>query len=176
MTASSRQEVKAGLAPHLARLWRYGLILSGVGDVADDLVQATCVRAIERADQFQVGTRLDRWLFSILRSIWLNELRSRRVREGGGFIDASEALVIDGGRDIETNIFVGQVLREVGGLPEAQREAVLLVYVEGLSYREAAEILAAPIGTIMSRLAAARLALAKLQIAPAVGQNDAGSG
>jgi len=72
------------------------------------------------------------------------------------------------------------VLKEVGGLPEAQREAVLLVYVEGLSYREAAEILAAPIGTIMSRLAAARLALGKLQIAPAVGgtrgENDVGSG
>jgi RNA polymerase sigma-70 factor (ECF subfamily) len=180
MTANSRQEVKAGLAPHLARLWRYGLILSGARDVADDLVQATCVRAIERADQFQVGTRLDRWLFSILRSIWLNELRSRRVREGGGFVDASEALIVDGGRDIETNIFAGQVLREVGGLPEAQREAVLLVYVEGLSYREAAEILATPIGTIMSRLAAARLALGKLRAAPAVGpargRNDIGSG
>ena len=180
MTSSSRQEVKAGLAPHLARLWRYGLILSGARDVADDLVQATCVRAIERADQFQLGTRLDRWLFSILRSIWLNELRSRRVREGGGFVDASEALTVDGGRDIETNIFAGQVLREVGGLPEAQREAVLLVYVEGLSYREAAEVLAAPIGTIMSRLAAARLALGKLQAASAVGrthgQNDVGSG
>jgi RNA polymerase sigma-70 factor (ECF subfamily) len=55
------------------------------------------------------------------------------------------------------------VLREVGELPEAQREAVLLVYVEGLSYREAADLLAAPIGTVMSRLAAARLTLAKLR-------------
>ena len=136
MKASGLQEVKAGLAPNLARLWRYGVVLSGARDVADDLVQATCVRAIERADQFQSGTRLDRWLFSILRSIWLNELRSRRVREGGGFVDASEALVVDGEREIETNIFASQVLREVGGLPEAQREAVLLVYVEGLSYRE----------------------------------------
>jgi RNA polymerase sigma-70 factor (ECF subfamily) len=159
-------EVKAGLAPNLARLWRYGLVLSGARDVADDLVQATCLRAIERADQFQSGTRLDRWLFSILRSIWLNELRSRRVREGGGFVDASEALVVDGGREIETNIFTAQVLREVGGLPEAQREAVLLVYVEGLSYREAAEVLATPIGTVTSRLAAARLALGKLRAPP----------
>ncbi|WP_158817604.1 RNA polymerase sigma factor [Methylocapsa sp. S129] len=162
MKAIGPQEVKAGLAANLARLWRYGLVLSGARDVADDLVQATCVRAIERADQFQPGTQLDRWLFSILRSIWLNELRSRRVREGGGFVDASEALVVDGGHQIETNIFAAQVLREVGGLPEAQREAVLLVYVEGLSYREAAEVLAAPIGTIMSRLAAARLTLGKM--------------
>jgi RNA polymerase sigma-70 factor (ECF subfamily) len=166
MRAVGLQEVKSGLAPNLARLWRYGLVLSGARDVADDLVQATCLRAIERADQFQSGTRLDRWLFSILRSIWLNELRSRRVREGGGFVDASEALVVDGGREIETNIFAAQVLREVGRLPEAQREAVLLVYVEGLSYREAAEVLASPIGTVMSRLAAARLTLGKLIVAP----------
>jgi RNA polymerase sigma-70 factor, ECF subfamily len=179
MKANSLDEVKAGLAPHLARLWRYGLVLSGARDVADDLVQTTCLRAIERADQFQPGTRLDRWLFSILRSIWLNELRSRRVREGGGFVDASEALVVDGGREIETNIFAAQVLREVGGLPEAQREAVLLVYVEGLSYREAADVLGAPIGTVMSRLAAARLSLGKLQGSPAPrgarGTKDVGS-
>ena len=111
---------------------------------------------------------------SILRSIWLNELRARRVREGGGFVDASEALTVDGGREIETNIFAAQVLREVGGLPEAQREAVLLVYVEGLSYREAAEVLAAPIGTVMSRLAAARLTLGKLQATPGRGRVTAG--
>ena len=80
---------KRGLASNLARLWRYALVLSGARDVADDLVQATFVRALERADQFQPGTRLDRWLFSILRSIWLNELRSRRVRAGGGFVDAT---------------------------------------------------------------------------------------
>ena len=175
MTAVGRQEVKAGLASNLARLWRYGLVLSRARDVADDLVQATCLRALERADQFEAGTRLDRWLFSILRSIWLNELRSRRVREGGGFVDASEVLTIEGDREIETNIFAGQVLREVGALPEAQREAVLLVYVEGLSYREAAEVLGAPIGTVMSRLAAARLALAKFQasaVHPTPAQKD----
>src|ERR1700729_2378665 len=102
MKATGREEVIAGLTLNLARLWRYGLVLSGARDVADDLVQATCVRAIERADQFQSGTRLDRWLFAILRSIWLNELRARRVREGGGFVEASEALVVDGAGEIET--------------------------------------------------------------------------
>ena len=71
--------------------------------------------------------------------------------------------MVDGSHEIETNIFVAQVLKEVGGLPEAQREAVLLVYVEGLTYREAAEIVTVPIGTVMSRLAAARLTLAKLR-------------
>jgi RNA polymerase sigma-70 factor, ECF subfamily len=163
MSLESRQEVRAGLEAHLARLWRYGLVLSGARDAAEDLVQATCVRALERADQFQPGTRLDHWLFSILRSIWLNEIRSRRVRTGGGLVDASEALVVDGIHEIETNIFAAEVLRAVGRLPEAQREAVLLVYAEGRSYSEAAELLAIPIGTVMSRLSAARLALGKLK-------------
>jgi RNA polymerase sigma-70 factor (ECF subfamily) len=163
MSEESRREVRAGLEPALARLWRYALVLSRARDVADDLVQATCLRAIERADQFVPGTRVDRWLFAILRSIWLNEIRSRRIREGGGFVDAEDVLTTDGAREIEMNITASAVLRVIGRLPEAQRETVLLVYGEGCTYAEAAAILAVPIGTVMSRLAAARAALAKLK-------------
>jgi RNA polymerase sigma-70 factor (ECF subfamily) len=163
MSGASRREVRSGLEAHLARLWRYGLALSGARDVADDLVQSTCLRAIERADQFQPGTKLDRWLFSILRSIWLNEIRSRRIREGGGVIDAAEALTIDGAGGVETNILAAEVLAAIGRLPQAQRETVLLVYAEGYSYAEAAAALGIPIGTVMSRLATVRLALANLK-------------
>ena len=155
--------MRAGLEPSLARLWRYALVLSRARDAADDLVQATCLRAIERADQFVPGTRVDRWLFTILRSIWLNEIRSQRIREGGGFVDAADALTTDGASEIETNITANAVLRAIDLLPEAQRETVLLVYGEGYSYAEAAAALGVPIGTIMSRLAAGRAALAKLK-------------
>jgi RNA polymerase sigma-70 factor (ECF subfamily) len=163
MSEASRREVRAGLEPSLARLWRYALVLSKARDAADDLVQATCLRAIERADQFVPGTRIDRWLFAILRSIWLNEIRSRRIREGGGLVDAEDVLITDGDREIEMNITAAAVLRAIGGLPEAQRETILLVYGEGYSYAEAAAGLGVPIGTIMSRLAAGRAALAKLK-------------
>jgi RNA polymerase sigma-70 factor (ECF subfamily) len=163
MSEESRREVRAGLEPSLARLWRYALLLSKARDAADDLVQATCLRAIERADQFVPGTRVDRWLFAILRSIWLNEIRSQRIRVGGGFVDAADALTTDGAREIETNITASGVLRGISRLPEAQREAVLLVYGEGYSYAEAAAALGVPIGAIMSRLAAGRAALAKLK-------------
>jgi len=163
MSEASRREVTLGLEPCLARLWRYALVLSRANDAADDLVQATCLRAIERADQFVPGTRLDRWLFTILRSIWLNEIRSRKIREGGGFVDAEEALSVDGARQIEANIFVTEVLQAISRLPEAQRETVLLVYGEGYSYAEAAGALGIPIGTVMSRLASARAALAILK-------------
>ena len=163
MSEASRREVRAGLEPALARLWRYGLVLSRAPDVADDLVQATCLRAIERADQFEPGTRVDRWLLAILRSIWLNEIRARKIREGGGFVDAEDALTTDGAHEIEMNITASQVLRAINRLPEAQRETVLLVYGEGYSYADAAAALTVPIGTVMSRLATARAALAKLK-------------
>jgi len=163
MSEASRREVRAGLEPALARLWRYALVLSRARDVANDLVQATCLRAIERADQFVPGTRVDRWLFTILRSIWLNEIRSQRIREGGGFVDAADALTTDGASEIETNITATAVLRAIDPLPEAQRETILLVYGEGYSYAEAAATFGVPIGTIMSRLSAGRAALAKLK-------------
>jgi RNA polymerase sigma-70 factor, ECF subfamily len=162
MAKGNHDAVTEGLGAELKRLWRYGLVLSGNRDTAEDLVQATCLRALERAHQFQPGTRLDRWLISILHSIWLNEVRARKVRQGQGLVDADAVLVFDGLRDTETNILAAQVLREVQGLPEVQRETVYLVYVEGLTYKEAAETLAVPIGTIMSRLAAARAKLAGL--------------
>jgi RNA polymerase sigma-70 factor, ECF subfamily len=162
MIKKGQEEVRAALAGQLTRLWRYGLVLSGRRDVAEDLVQATCLRALERAHQFEAGSRLDRWLFSILHSIWLNEIRSRKVRQGEGLVDAEAFLTFDGAEQVESSVLTSQVLREVQALPEVQREAVFLVYVEGLAYREAAELLQVPIGTIMSRLAAARLTLGKL--------------
>jgi RNA polymerase sigma-70 factor (ECF subfamily) len=160
--AESPQDlVRLGLRAHLARLWRYGLVLSGRRDVAEDLVQATCLRALERAEQFQPGTHLDRWLFSILHSIWLNEVRARQIRQGAGFVDAESSLTFDGVGQVEASIMAGQIMREVQNLPEAQRSTVFLVYVEGLSYREAADVLGVPIGTVMSRLAAARETLGR---------------
>lgn len=158
---SPARMVREGLRPLMPRLWRYGLVLSGRRDVAEDLVQAACLRALERAGQFEPGTRLDRWLFSILHSIWLNEVRSRRIREGQGFVDAETALAVDGVAVLDTRIETAQVLRRVAALPEAQRETVFLAYGEGLSYREVAETLGVPIGTVMSRLAAARARLAE---------------
>lgn len=159
---AGQQEVQSGLVDHLKRLWRYGYVLSRQRDVAEDLVQATCLRAIERAAQYTPGTRLDRWLFSILHSIWIDEVRSRRIRLGGGIVDADCALVVDGEHESETRLMANQILKIVDGLPEAQRNAVFLAYVEGLSYKEIAEVLDIPIGTVMSRLANARARLADI--------------
>ncbi|WP_299207993.1 RNA polymerase sigma factor [uncultured Tateyamaria sp.] len=138
------------------RLWRYAVALTGRRDWADDLVQTTCLRALDKADQFEPGTHLDRWMFRMAQRVWLNELRSRKVRTGGGLVPVEEIDLPDKKPEPETNILARDVLNRVNALPEAQRQAVVLVYVEGYAYKEAAEIMEIPIGTVMSRLAAAR--------------------
>lgn len=147
------------------RLWRYGLFLSGDKDIAEELAQTTALRALEKSSHYQSGTRLDQWLMTMLRRIWLNELRSRSVRQAGGLTSVEEVDIPDTGPDTETNIFAREVFSKVLSLPEAQRETVLLVYVDGFSYREAAATLEVPIGTVMSRLAAARKSLAEYNAA-----------
>lgn len=154
----SNEPIRQQIAQYLPRLWRYGLVLSHRRDVADDLVQATCVRALERASQFITGSRLDRWLFSILHSIWINEVRAQLIRRGQGFVDVDE---LTGTGSSEEALWSNDVMKRVSRLLEAQRDTVFLVYVEELSYREAAEVLNVPIGTVMSRLATARLTLAQ---------------
>ena len=96
---NSQPEIRAGLAEHLARLWRYGLILSGNRDAAADLVEATCARALRRPDEFAAGAPLDRRLFSMLRSIWLTARVGRQAPGRGDaprstFFEAAEILAV----------------------------------------------------------------------------------
>lgn len=149
------EQVRAGLSDLMPRLWRFGLVLSGDREQASDLAQAAALRALERADQFQPGTRLDRWCFTILSSIWKNELRARAVRRGQGLIPVEDA-GLEAPDHSGVNIQAREVLSHMMHLPEAHRETLFLVYIEGYSYAEAAERLEIPVGTVMSRLANGR--------------------
>jgi RNA polymerase sigma-70 factor, ECF subfamily len=155
-------EVRGGLEPLYPRLWRFCLVISGSRQSASDLAQATCLRALEKALLFEPGTHLDRWLFTMARRIWLNEMRAAAVRRGGGLVALEDIEIEEPRPGPETNIFAREVFQAVGALPEALRATVLLVYVEGYAYREAAEILEIPVGTVMSRLSAARAKLATM--------------
>lgn len=148
--------------PHMPAIWRFAMSLSGRVDVADDLTQATCLRALEKQDQLKDTSALVGWLLTICRSIWLNQVRSDSVRKTGGMETAKPADLIDPANPVEMNIFAAEVFTKVMSLPEAQRATVELVYVEQFTYSEAAHILDVPIGTVMSRLHAARKALADL--------------
>jgi RNA polymerase sigma-70 factor, ECF subfamily len=144
----------------IPRLWRFCLGLTRHRPSAEDLLQTTCVRILERPEQFQPDTRFDRWAFRIAHTVWLNELRSRRVREGQGFDQEPIEDLVDPRMQPDWMVFHSQVFKAVMDLPEAQRVTMMLVYVEGFSYAEAATALDIPQGTVMSRLALARRKLA----------------
>jgi RNA polymerase sigma-70 factor (ECF subfamily) len=143
----------------LPRLRRFARGLTGSVVEADDLVQAACERALARREQFQEGTRFDSWMFRIVQTIWIDQLRSRRVRKEE--VDVAEARIgsDEPVRRAEARLALDEVRHAVDRLPPDQRAALLLVTVEGLSYKEAAEVVQVPVGTIMSRLSRARLAL-----------------
>ncbi len=156
MTDVFRRDLVA-LVPKLRRFAR-----SLVGSVqdADDLVQAACEKALRNADQFRVGTRMDSWMYRIVQTLWLDDRRRNRTR--GTTVDPEEAYLSDEGKAArlpEDRMMLAQVRVAMAALPEGQREVLSLIAVEGLSYKETAEVLDLPIGTVMSRLSRAREAL-----------------
>nr|WP_302661624.1 RNA polymerase sigma factor [Sulfitobacter sp. SK012] len=153
---SQHSAVEDGLPQIYRRLWRFCMVLTKDRTAADDLAQAACERALVNAAKFSPGTDLDRWVFTIARRLWLNEIRSRKVRRGEGLVAVEDVDIADEKPAIEVNILAREVLDIVQALPEAQRLSVLLVYVEGYTYSEAATLLDVPIGTIMSRLSTVR--------------------
>ncbi len=150
------------LPSQLPRLWRFALRLTANPHDAEDLVQRACLRALEKRHQFVPGTTALSWLFSILHSIWLNELRARKIQNRYTASlpeELLETLVDPNGFDPVVNDLHRQLLAAVDALPDAQRSVMLLVAAEGLSYHEVADTLGIPIGTVMSRLSRARITI-----------------
>lgn len=159
---TSPSEMAKALLPEMTSIWRYALSLSGARDLADDITQATVLRAMERHHQFREGTSLTAWCLTICRSIWLNEIRAQAIRKTQSMASAVQIEDVAASAKAEASVLASQVFDRVMDLPPAQRETVILVYVEGFKYSEAARILDVPIGTIMSRLSTARQKLKDL--------------
>lgn len=142
----------------LPRLRRFAAGLARDRVDGDDLVQLTVERALASRAHWQEGTRLDSWMYRIMRNIWIDEGRSR-TRRVQTFVAEEAGLDLgdDGGQ--EAAVELGQVGRAMNRLPDDQREAVMLVLVEGYKYAEAAEIVGCPVGTLTSRLGRGREAL-----------------
>ena len=142
----------------LPRLRRFCQGLAGNAQDGDDLMQATVERALSRADQFEPGTRIESWMFRIAQNLRIDAARSAQRRGHHMPIeDMPDAAGEDGRTTVENRSDLAAAQRALQAVPEDQRAAFLLVVVEGMSYREAAETLDVPVGTIMSRLARARL-------------------
>lgn len=139
------------------KLRRFALSLAGNRQDADDLVQGACEKALKNWRQFQPGTRMDSWMYRIVQTLWLDDRRRHKVR--GTAVDPDDAFLSDDGKAAnlpEDRMMLAQVRTAMDLLPEGQREVLALVAIEGLSYREAAETLNVPLGTVMSRLSRAR--------------------
>lgn len=153
---------QAELIALIPRLRRFARVLTGNLADADDVVQACLEKAMLNLDQWQRGTRLDRWVFRIARNAWLDDRRRAHNRLGHDeFGDIPELTGEDGVAQAEGASDARMVRAAVDALPPEQRDVVALVMLEEFSYRDAADALGLPIGTVMSRLSRAKAALAK---------------
>jgi len=156
-TIGTRENVREQIAALLPRLRRFARNLTRNPHDADDIVQIAVERALIKLEQWRPDARLDSWMFKIVRNAWIDELRSRG-RRNRIFTDA-EAGEHVGESTIDRESDLMSVQSAMERLPEEQRAAVSLVLVEGLPYKDAAEVLDIPIGTLTSRLARGREAL-----------------
>jgi RNA polymerase sigma-70 factor, ECF subfamily len=143
----------------LPKLRRFARSLTRNPHDADDLLQGALERALTHLEQWQPDTRLDSWLYTIVRHAWIDELRSRARRERTADDAGQIEAVADPRGDASGTLSVQQAMER---LPEDQRLAVALVLIEGLPYKEAAQIIGVPMGTLTSRLARGRKALQQM--------------
>jgi RNA polymerase sigma-70 factor, ECF subfamily len=142
----------------IPRLRRYALALTGNREAADDLTQDTLERAWRKRSLWQSGTDLRAWLFTVMHNVYVNGVRSARTTESldedGPAADAVHS--VQAGAAAEGGVVLSELRTALTLLSPEQREVVLLVGLEQMTYSEAATILEVPIGTVMSRLARGR--------------------
>ncbi|MDG2534240.1 sigma-70 family RNA polymerase sigma factor [Sphingomonas sp. HITSZ_GF] len=142
----------------LPRLRRFARALARDAADADDLCQVALEKALRSRASWQPGTRMDSWMYRIMRNSWIDTARSRS-RAAQTFVDAEAGLGVGAEGGAEARLILGDIDAAMQALPDEQREAVALVLVEGLAYKEAADVLEIPIGTLTSRLVRGRQAL-----------------
>ena len=160
--AGATAQFREDLIAMLSRLKRFALVLSRSHSDADDLLQATCERALVRHVQFKPGSRMDSWLFSIMHSIWKNEVRQRATHQRVHHTLSLEDRYEDGVRTVTGKISLAEVLSLLNDIEPDQAAALSLVGLDGHSYREAAKVLDIPQGTLESRIARGRIALGRM--------------
>ena len=145
------------IAALLPRLRRFARSITFHREDADDLVQVAVERALARSAQWEAGSRLDSWMFRIMKNAWIDEVRSR-IRRDRVFAPEQEGEHV-GDDYAEAHQQRLAIHKAISLLSEDHRMVIGLVRVDGLPYKEAAEVLEVPMGTLTSRLARAREAL-----------------
>jgi RNA polymerase sigma-70 factor (ECF subfamily) len=152
---SDHAELRDELVRWLPNLRAFALSLTQSAEHSDDLVQDTLVKALSNPDKFQMGTNLRAWLFTILRNSFYNDIRYKKYHPSAP-IDEVDPSSLEMRATQEKYIEFQDVLKGLAHLVPEQREAIILIAAEGLSYEEAAVICKCPVGTVKSRLSRAR--------------------
>lgn len=163
MSTDRPQDFGDALVAALPQMRRYALAVTRQADLADELVQDACERALASGGPGTAQTPLLPWLFTIIRNRWIDRQRRSKTEGITSDIDSHVDLVGAQGEDdrVEARLGLERVQAAIERLQPEQRELLLLVCVEQLSYREAAAVTGVPIGTVMSRLARARMRVAE---------------
>ena len=144
----------ADIATHIPRLRRYARALTGDRTNAEDLVQDTLERAWRRLSLWRSGSDLRAWLFTIMHNIFVNQLRGGSQRQNQATELAASDFSVAAPQ--EDRLILRDLNKALGNLSHDQREVVLLIGLEQMSYEEAAKVLDIPVGTVMSRLSRGR--------------------
>jgi RNA polymerase sigma-70 factor (ECF subfamily) len=151
---------KAMLTEAIPRLRAFGRKLAGDAEAGDDLAQDAVLKAWAARSRFQPGTNFQAWTYTILRNAHLSKVRRKKFT--GEWNDAVAEIRLSTAADQDRNINVQDVQRALDKLPPAQREALMLIGVQGLTYEQIAEMHDVPLGTVKSRVNRGRIALARL--------------
>lgn len=158
-----RTDLSKQLTELIPRLRRFASGLTGSTDRGDDLVQAACERLLAHHDRLRPDTHLVSWMYRVIRNLHVDTVRAQSVRDRSAQqIRLDSNSQPNGYNGLDDHLHLHDVNRAMQQLPEEQRSALMLVCVEGLSYKEAAEVLEVPMGTVTSRLVRGRKALIAL--------------
>jgi RNA polymerase sigma-70 factor (ECF subfamily) len=152
-------DIRQLIGAQIPRLRRYARALLRDNDRADDLVQDTILRALEKDHLYERGTNLRAWLFAVMHNQYVNSVR--RAMRQGQTIDVETVPLTSPAPQIGS-VELRELESAIARLPEEQRETVLLIGLEGMKYEEVAQICNVPIGTVRSRLSRAREGLRRM--------------
>ena len=154
--AMTPDQFKSEMIGLLPRLRRFAFSLTRSGPDADDLLQEACTTALQKWQQYDPSQPMDRWMFRVVRNLWINEIRKRQVRQTQSQVPVEEAIDLGTESNQDDVLMAHQVCEKVSDLHEDLAQPLMLVCAEGYSYREASDLLNVPIGTVMSRIHRAR--------------------
>jgi RNA polymerase sigma-70 factor (ECF subfamily) len=157
-----KREFEEMILEHIDSLYNFAIRMAQNRQDAEDLVQEASLRAYSNFGKFRQGTNFKAWIMTILRNIYINEYR-KKIKEPQkvGFEEVEEFVSLPEINGAQEEIFSESIKDSIDKLPEELRTILTLFYADGFSYKEIAEIMDCPVGTVMSRLYTARQILKK---------------